>query len=101
MFPAFTALLFEVSDSSVAGLIHYPFRCHASGCVVCVISLCRLSRTTLRYPPFFPLPRFDGKAPLLAVLVVPFVLQVVAAVGLTGYLSTTMGNRSLVILRVS
>ncbi|HEY9656175.1 MAG TPA: PAS domain S-box protein, partial [Crinalium sp.] len=55
--------------------------------------MCRLSGTTLRYPPFFPLPRFDGKAPLLAVLVVPFVLQVVAAVGLTGYLSYCNGQQ--------
>ena len=47
----------------------------------------------MRYPPFFPLPRFDGKAPLLAVLVVPFVLQVVAAVGLTGYLSYCNGQQ--------
>lgn len=57
------------------------------------MGLCRLSGTTLRYPPFFPLPRFDGKAPLLAVLVVPFVLQVVAAVGLTGYLSYCNGQQ--------
>ncbi|MBD2033779.1 PAS domain S-box protein [Leptolyngbya sp. FACHB-321] len=55
--------------------------------------MCRLSGTTLRYPPFFPLPRFDGKAPLLAVLVVPFVLQVIAAVGLTGYLSYCNGQQ--------
>lgn len=47
----------------------------------------------MRYPRFFPLPRFDGKAPLLAVLVVPFVLQVVAAMGLTGYLSYRNGQQ--------
>jgi signal transduction histidine kinase len=47
-----------------------------------------------------PLPRhlltkISGRVPLRAVLIVPFVLQIVIAVGLTGYLSLRNGQRAV------
>ncbi|WP_416674925.1 ATP-binding protein [Egbenema bharatensis] len=47
-----------------------------------------------------PLPRHlltkvSGRVPLRAVLIVPFVLQIVIAVGLTGYLSLRNGQRAV------
>ncbi|PSB11725.1 hypothetical protein C7B76_22910, partial [filamentous cyanobacterium CCP2] len=41
------------------------------------------------------LTKVSGRVPLRAVLIVPFVLQIVAAVGLTGYLSLRNGQRAV------
>lgn len=41
------------------------------------------------------LKKVSGRVPLRAVLIVPFVVQIVAAVGLTGYLSLRNGQRAV------
>jgi PAS domain S-box-containing protein len=41
------------------------------------------------------LPKLPGKVPLRAILVVPFVLQIFAAVGLTGWLSLRNGQEAI------
>lgn len=49
--------------------------------------------------PFSPLQhfltRFSGKLPLRVVLIVPFALQILAAVGLTGYLAYRNGQKTV------